>query len=74
MSDPQSVTTTYGYDTLNRPTSLGNDKRAGTSRVRPQESKREKRFVSAIVGIAEKRQSARVGQICIADQVANNVR
>jgi hypothetical protein len=30
--------------------------------------------VSAGVGIAEKRQSARVGQTCIADHVANNVR
>jgi hypothetical protein len=33
--------------------------------------KGEKQFVSAGVWIAEKRQSARVGQICIADQVAN---
>jgi hypothetical protein len=34
--------------------------------------KAEKQFVGAGVGIAEERQSARVGQICIA--VANNVR
>jgi hypothetical protein len=30
--------------------------------------------VTAGVRIAEKRQSARVGQMCIADQVAHNVR